>query len=79
MILANVTAIQLKCLIGLAVMKGKEALSAAFIKKIGNILPATVKKSLTRLEQIKIIYRKDREYKFINPFFRLWLLTNNLM
>ena len=79
MVLTNITDLQLKCLTGLANIGGKAPLSAAFLKNIGNVLPATNKKSLLRLEQIKIIYRKEGEYKFINPFFKSWLLSNNLL
>ena len=68
-ILVNLTALQIKCLAGLAHLGGTSPLSSAFISGIGGVLPSSVKKSLTRLEQLKIIYRKNDEYKFINPYF----------
>ncbi len=77
-ILVTLTGLQIKCLVGLAAMGGDAPLSSAFLKGVGGVLPATVKKSLSRLEQLKIIYRKDRVYKFVNPFFGTWLKTNNL-
>ena len=77
-ILVNLTAFQIKCLVGLARLGGVSPLSAVFISSIGGKLPSSVKKSLTRLEQQKIIYRRDGEYKFINPYFKSWLITKNL-
>jgi hypothetical protein len=75
--LARLTGQQLKCLIGLARMGGKAPLSAEFLKGVGIPLPASVKKALTRLLHLKIIYRYQREYRFVNPFFRSWLLWKN--
>lgn len=77
-ILVNLTAWQIKCLVGLAKMGGSSPLSSSFLKSIGGTLPSSVKKALMRLEQLKVIYRKYGEYKFINPFFKLWLLNSNL-
>ena len=77
-VLTTTTDLQLRCLTGLARMGGKAPLSKEFLKNIGNILPASIQKSLIRLEQLKIIYKKNSEYKFVNPFFKLWLLSNNL-
>jgi hypothetical protein len=75
--LVQVTGHQLKCLTGLARLGGESPLSAAFLEGVGITLPASVKKALNRLVQIKVIYRYQGEYKFINPFFKLWLLWKN--
>jgi len=77
-ILVQLTANQLKCLVGLAKIGGKSPLSSEFVREVGIELPATIKKALTRLIQLKIIYRYQGEYKFVNPFFKSWLLFNNL-
>ena len=77
-ILVQLTANQLKCLVGLARIGGKAALSSEFIKEVGIELPATIKKTLTRLIQLKIIFRYQGEYKFVNPFFKSWLVFKNL-
>ena len=77
-ILVQLTANQLKCLVGLAKIGGKAPLSSKFVKEVGIELPATIKKALTRLIQQKIIYRYQGEYKFVNPFFKSWLLFKNL-
>jgi len=77
-ILVQLTANHLKCLVGLAKIGGKAPLSSEFVKVAGIELPATIKKALTRLIQLKIIYRYQGEYKFVNPFFKSWLLFKNL-
>ena len=76
-VLVQITGQQLKCLTGLARLGGKSPLSAAFLEGVGITLPASVKKALNRLVQLKVIYRYQGEYKFINPFFKLWLLWKN--
>ena len=75
--LVLITGHQLKCLTGLARLGGKSPLSAAFLEGVGITLPASVKKALNRLVQVKVIYRYQGEYKFINPFFKQWLLWKN--
>jgi AAA+ ATPase superfamily predicted ATPase len=77
-ILVQLTANQLKCLVGLAKKGGEAPLSSEFIKEVGITLSATIKKTLMRLIQLKIIYRYQNEYKFVNPFFKSWLLFKNL-
>jgi hypothetical protein len=72
--LVQITGRQLKCLVGLARLGGRSPLSADFLKGAGLTLPASVKKSLVRLEQLKIIYRSQEEYRFTNPFFKRWLV-----
>jgi len=52
----------------------KIPLSSEFIQVTGISQPASVKKALNRLIQLKIIYRYQKEYKFINPFFKSWLI-----
>lgn len=76
-VLVLLTGQQLKCLIGLARMGGKSPLSAGFLEGAGITLPASVKKALGRLIQLKVIYRYQGEYKFINPFFKRWIVWKN--
>ena len=75
--LARLTGQQLKCLTGLARMGGRAPLSAEFLKGVGIPLPASVKKALTRLLHYRILYRHRGEYRFVNPFFRSWLIWKN--
>lgn len=75
--LSRLTGQQLRCLVGLATEGGKSPLSAEFIKATGISQPASVKRALNRLVDLNIIYRYQREYKFINPFFKSWLIYKN--
>ncbi len=75
--LVQVTGQQLKCLTGLARMGGGSPFSADFLRGAGIPLPGSVKKALDRLVQLKIIYRFRREYRFVNPFFKSWLIWKN--
>jgi len=72
--LVQVTGLQLKVLTGLAKAGGKAPLSGDFLRSIGSALPSSVKKALSRLEKLQILFYHDGEYKFVNPFFRAWLI-----
>ncbi len=76
--LVQLTAQQLRCLLGLARLGGSAPFSGAFLKGVRISLPASVKKALERLVYLKIIYRHSGEFKFVNPFFKAWLLWKNL-
>ena len=75
--MVQLTGHQLKCLVGLARMGGKAPLSSGFIRGVGIAGPASIKKALNRLVQLKVVYRHEGEYKFVNPFFKTWLLWKN--
>ncbi len=75
--LVQLTGQQLKCLLGLARMGGKAPQSSAFVRGAGLTIPASVKKALNRLMKLKIVYHHQGEYKFVNPFFKSWLLWKN--
>lgn len=77
-VLVLLTSNQLHCLVGLARFGGAKPFSGAFLQGIGIPSPASVKKALHRLVQLKIIYRHSGEFKFINPFLKEWLLWKNL-
>jgi AAA+ ATPase superfamily predicted ATPase len=72
--LATITALQLKCLIAVAKLGGKNTLSREFLAATGIRQPSTVRKSLTRLEDLKILFKTGNEYRYINPFFGQWLV-----
>ncbi len=75
--LVMLTGQQLNCLVGLAKVGGKSPFSAPFLKAAGIALPASVKKALNRMEQLKIVFRYEGEYRFVNPFFKAWLIFKN--
>ncbi len=72
--LIQVTGQQLRCLIGLARLKGTPPLSQGFLRAVGISAAASVQRALNRLEKLKIIYRHEGQYKFVNPFFKSWLI-----
>ena len=75
--LARITGIQLRCLVALARLNGNNVLSRQFLYAAGALHSSTVKKSLERLESLKIIFKNAGIYKFVNPFFGHWLLFRN--
>jgi len=77
-VLVQLTGHQLKCLRGLARIGGKAPFSAGFLRETGIALPASVKQALNRLQRLKIVYRQDGEFRFVNPFFASWLLWRHI-
>jgi uncharacterized protein len=73
--LGRISSQQKRCLIGLAKQGGKLVLGAAFLKYTGINQPASIKKAVGRLIDLKIIYSINNEYKFTNPFFKAWLAS----
>lgn len=73
-ILAALTGLQFKCLIGIAQLGGNSLHSIEFRKKVGIDAPASVQKALKRLVDSQIIYRLNDQYKFVNPFLKSWLI-----
>jgi uncharacterized protein len=75
--LARITATQLKCLTAVAKLGGKSTLAREFLLHTGIRQPSTVRKSLSRLEELKIVFSAGNEYRFVNPFFAQWLVWMN--
>ena len=69
---------QLKLLTALARMGGKAPMSSEFLKNSGIIQASSVRRALGRLVDLRIIFYYENEYRFINPFFRAWLLNKKL-
>ncbi|NLW32225.1 MAG: hypothetical protein GXY77_12315 [Fibrobacter sp.] len=72
--LSKLTGIQFKCLIAIAKQGGKNTTSREFIRASGITHPATIRKALQRLEQLKILFLQNGEYRFVNSFFGKWLV-----
>ena len=77
-LLGSISAQQLRCLSALARSGGEVSLSGVFIRQTGISQASSVKKALSRLVDLKIIYKTDHEYKFSNPFLRSWIIVENL-
>jgi len=69
------TNLQFKCLMAIARQGGNKVFSIAFLKEGGFNNPSSVKRAIDRLTKINILFEKEGEFKFINPFFRAWLLS----
>ena len=67
------TNIQLKCLMAIAKEGGKRVFSVSFMKSAGFNNPSSVRRAITRLIKLNILFESGGEYRFINPFFRAWL------
>ena len=67
------TNIQLRCLIAIAKEGGKRVFSASFMKSAGFNNPSSVRRAITRLIKLNILFESGGEYRFTNPFFRAWL------
>ena len=59
---------------GKRLVDSKAPYSTEFIKDSGILQTASIQKALARLIDLGIIFVKEKEYRFINPFFRSWLL-----
>jgi hypothetical protein len=75
--LANITATQLKCLTAVAKLGGRNVFSREFLVHTGIRQPSSIRKSLSRLEDLKIIFKTGHEYRYVNPFFAQWLVSMN--
>jgi uncharacterized protein len=75
--LARITATQLRCLTAVARLGGRNTLSREFLTSTGIRQPSTVRKSLSRLEDLKILFKTGNEYRYVNPFFAQWLVWMN--
>jgi len=67
------TNIQHRCLMAIAKEGGKSVFSVAFMKSAGFNNPSSVRRAITRLIKLNILFESGGEYRFINPFFRAWL------
>jgi len=67
------TNIQFRCLMAIAREGGKSVFSVSFMKAAGFNNPSSVRRAVTRLIKLNILFESGGEYRFINPFFRAWL------
>ena len=69
---------QVRVLWGLAKAGGAHPTSKAFLEASGVRQPSSVTKALKRLAKEGLIYRDSEGYHFFSPFFRTWMLNENL-
>jgi len=68
---------QLKFLTGLARIGGYTPTSSQFLKQSGIPQASSAQAALKRLLDLKILFHYEKDYRFVNPFFRAWLLYKN--
>jgi hypothetical protein len=69
------TDVQMRCLRGLARLGGDQPQSKRFLEESGIRLAATARRALNRLVTLQLVYDRDTNYKFFDPFFRQWILA----
>lgn len=68
------TAFQERTLTTVAAAGGVKTLSGPFMMATGTANRSSEKKALSRLAELGILFVRDGEFRFTNPFFRQWLL-----
>jgi hypothetical protein len=68
------TDFQFKCLSALARESGKSVYSMDFVKAVGLHSTASVNRAITRMIDINILFKSGKQIRFVNPFFKAWLL-----
>jgi Cdc6-like AAA superfamily ATPase len=68
------TDFQLKCLTALAKEGGRRVYSMDFVKAVGHHSSASVNRAITRMININILFKSGKEIRFVNPYFKAWLL-----
>ncbi len=72
-VIFDLTEFQTKVLVNVANIGGCEISSNAFLEEGGFTNPSSVKRAIDKLVKIEVLFRPLKEYKFVNPFFRMWL------
>lgn len=68
----------LKVLSTLARISGKEPMSGNFQKESGIHQASSIRAALKRLIDLEILFYFEDEYRFVNPFFRAWIIYKRL-
>lgn len=76
--LGLLTDLQLKCLYGLAQKGGENIYSSDFVRATGGQSTAAISKHIASMIRKNILYKKGKEVKFLNPFFKIWLLRRGV-
>ena len=69
----RLTALQMRVLTAMASKGGQEVFSVEFLSAASVLNAASVKRAIDRLVSDGLVFYNDREYRFVNPFFREWL------
>ncbi len=67
------TDFQIRCLLTVAKEGGNKVFSISFMKSAGLNNPSSVRRAISRMININILFESKNEYRFVNPFFRAWI------
>lgn len=70
---AKLSPIQFKMLVALAVRGGANVQSVSYLSEAGIGNAASARRALSRLEELRYIYRYRGEWKFTSAFFKSWM------
>ncbi|MBC2712031.1 MAG: ATP-binding protein [Desulfosarcina sp.] len=73
-ILQVISGLQLNFLTGMARLGGHAPTSSKFLKQSGISQASSAQSALKRLMDLKVVFKHENRYRFVNPFFRAWLL-----
>lgn len=71
--LSLMTDFQIRCLLAIAREGGSSIFSVAFMKSAGVNNPSSVRRAVSRMVNLNILFVSKNQYRFVNPFFRAWL------
>lgn len=69
---------QVRVLLGLARVGGARPTSKEFLAASGLRQPSSVSKAIDRLHREGLIFRDAEGYQFFSPFFRTWLIAQDI-
>jgi hypothetical protein len=78
-IMTSLTANQVNVLKALAKLGGEQPTSKEFIRRSGDISKEGVRTTMQRLEDVRVIYKTAKEFKFSDTFFKAWLLNREVV
>jgi hypothetical protein len=73
-VLNNITEFQFRVAKAVANFGGNEPFSNAFFEKTGFTNASSVRAALAKLVKSNVLFILNHEYRFVNPFFKMWLL-----
>ena len=71
------TGFQARVLAAVAKTGSVGILSSSFMEAAGSASRTSVKKALARLVDLDILFQRDGDYRFVNPFFRRWMSSRD--
>jgi hypothetical protein len=72
-VLEDVTPLQKRCLVGLALFDGRGIYSKAFMVKTGILNTGSITRAVKQLENRRVISAIGKQFVFASPFLKLWL------